>query len=509
MRKPWTAWTSAIVGMSAMTLLTATAPAAAQTAAPVATVDTGKVAGSRGDEVLVFKGIPYAAPPVGPLRWRAPAAPAAWQGVREATRFGAACPQAAGRKEAWAQVGPTSEDCLFLNVWRPARPGRYPVMVFLHGGGFAYGAAGVPLYDGANLARRGVVVVTLNYRLGLLGFFAHPALTRESPQGPLGNYGVMDQVAALKWVRRNAAAFAGDPGNVTLFGESAGAGTVQLLMGSPAGKGLFEKAVSQSGAGGTILPSLQEAEALGKKLSDAAGLGEVTADQLRMLPVDRLLIRSFPFIDGTVVTASPGTPFARASAAKVPLMIGANSNEATLSSNNDAATRQVLGERHDAFLKAYADARPGMAAEAVRTDLAEDALSLMPSASIAALHAANGAPAWNYYFDQVPASQRAGSAGTAHGGELEYLFGNPYDGAVWDDADRAVAKAMGDYWVRFARTGDPNGGGAPVWPRVAAGAPVKYLVIGTPIKAATLTPAEEQVRETALAVAKAGWAKER
>lgn len=508
MGKRWKSAVSAL-GVAVTLALAGTTPANAQSAAPVAMTDSGKVAGSRADDLLVFKGIPYAAPPVGPLRWRAPAEVKPWSDVRDATRFGAACAQPPGRTEAWAQVGPTSEDCLFLNVWRPAKPGRYPIMVFLHGGGFTYGAAGVPLYDGANLARRGVVVVTLNYRLGLLGFFAHPALTRESPQGPLGNYGVMDQIAALKWVRRNAAAFAGDAGNVTIFGESAGAGSVQVMMRSPAAAGLFHKAVSQSGAGGAVLPSLQAAEALGKKLSDAAGLGDVSAAQLRALPTDRLLLRSFPFIDGTVVTASPGTPFARGQEAKVPLIIGANSNEATLAGNNDEAARKLLGSRYDEAFKAYAAARKGASAEAVRTDLAEDALSLMPSASLAALHAANGAPAWSYYFDQVPASQRAGSAGTAHGGEVEYVFGNPYDGAVWDDADRAVARATGDYWVRFARTGDPNGAGAVTWPRVEAGAPLNYLVIATPIKAAKLTPAEEAVRDTALSAAKAGWAKER
>lgn len=493
-------------GMAA--LLGATAASGQPPAtAPQATVETGRLAGASDTGVAVFRGIPYAAAPTGERRWRAPAAAEPWQGVRDATRFGNACAQPADRKEAWAQVGPTSEDCLFLNVWRPAKPGRYPVMVFLHGGSFTYGSAGVPLYDGANLARRGVVVVTVNYRLGLLGFFAHPALTRDDPAGPHGNYGIMDQIAALRWVRRNAGAFDGDAHNVTLFGESAGAGSVQVLMGSPAAAGLFDKAVSQSGAGGSVLMPFAAAEALGKRLGDAAGLGDATAAQLRALPVALLLRRSFPFIDGKVVMASPGTPFVRGREARVPLLIGANSDEASLASNNEATARLALGAGFDRFAAAYARV-PGADAAASRIDLIEDALSVLPSASIAVLHAAAGAPAWNYYFTQVPASRRAGSKGAQHGGELEYLFGNPYDGAVWDDADRAVSQATGDYWVRFARTGDPNGGRAPAWPRVDGAATPRVLTIGTPIHANALSPLREDVRTTSLAASDARWSAE-
>lgn len=183
-------------------------PAGAQHRSAPAKTDAGQVAGTTQGQVISYRGLPYAAPPVGPLRWKAPQPVARWTGVRDATAYGAACPQPE-RKEFWAQVGRQGEDCLFLNVWRPARPGRYPVMVFVHGGGFSFGAAGVPLYDGARLAERGVVLVTLNYRLGRLGFFAHPALTREDPDGLLGNYGIMDQIAALKWVKRNIANFGG------------------------------------------------------------------------------------------------------------------------------------------------------------------------------------------------------------------------------------------------------------------------------------------------------------
>lgn len=487
-------------------------PAAAQQR-PVARVETGRLSGVAGRGVLVFKGIPYAAAPIGERRWRAPAAAAAWPGVRNAARYGAACPQPSDHKEPWAQVGVTSEDCLFLNVWRPARAGRYPVMVFLHGGGFTYGAAGVPLYDGARLARHGVVVVTLNYRLGRLGFFAHPALTREDPDGLLGNYGIMDQIAALRWVRRNIGAFGGNAGNVTIFGESAGAGVVQLLMGTPAASGLFDKAVSESGAGGAVLAPIRgapvSAEALGERWAESVGLEDATADQLRALPLGKLLGRSFPFIDGRVVVASPGTAFSRGREAKVPLLIGANSNEATLVNNSEAAARRVLGDRYDGLLRAYAAARPGETVKVAGVNLAEDALSILPSLSLAAMHAANGAPAFDYYFTQVPANLRAGSAGTPHGGELEYLFGNPDAGSVWDDADRRVSEAMAGYWVRFARTGDPNANGRPRWPRAAAAGAVRYLIIGTPMRAGRLSPVEAEVRSLSLAASQAGWASER
>lgn len=476
-------------------------------AAPTAVIDSGPVVGVTSRGVEAFKGIPYALPPIGGRRWRPPAAIGRWTGVRDATRYGPACAQPSDRKEAWAQVGPTGEDCLYLNVWRPAKAGRYPVMVFVHGGGFTYGSAGVPLYDGANLARRGVVVVTFNYRLGRLGFFAHPALTREAPDGPIGNYGIMDQIAALRWVRRNAAAFGGDARNVTLFGESAGAGSVQILMATPDARGLFAKAVSQSGSGGSVLPSLHDVEALGAGITEAAGMRGATAAQLRAIPVERLLGRSFPFIDGRVVTMSPGNAFARGRTVAIPLLVGANSNEASLAANTEALARTALGDGFDRYARDYAAARPGAAVQAARVNLVEDALSVLPSVSVAAMHAANGGPAWSYYFDQVPSNQRAGSPGTQHGGELEYLFGNPYDGSVWDDHDRSVSRAMGDYWVRFARTGDPNGRGTPVWPQVGRGSP-RFLRLASPVQASVLTPLEDDVRRASLAASAARWKRE-
>ncbi len=478
--------------------------ASAQTSART---DTGQVAGAADGQVISFKGIPYAAPPVGPLRWKAPEPAPSWAGVRDAKAYGNACPQLE-RKEAWAQVGPQSEDCLFLNVWRPAKPGKYPVMVFLHGGGFVYGAAGVPLYEGAGLAARGAVVVTVNYRLGRLGYFAHPALTREDPDGKLGNFGVMDQIAALEWVKRNIAGFGGDPGNVMLFGESAGAGAVQILMGSPAATGLFHKAASQSGSGSTVLAPIRggaiNAEMLGQKFTDELGLKDATVAQLRAIPVAEIIkARAFPFIDGKVVAMSPGEAFYKNKQMGIPLIIGSNSNESSLGGMTDATAKMVLGSAFPELHAGYV-ALTGKSPDAAAVDLAEGLGFVLPSIAVADQHAATGNKAFAYFFDQVPVDQRATAAGTDHGGELEYLFGNKAAEHRWDAEDLKVSKQMGDYWVRFATTGDPNGKGAVRWPAVTA-PPTDYLVIDAKPRAARLAPVEEKAKAAAMAAAIRTW----
>lgn len=496
--------------MGAIAIAGLTAPAMAQSRQPQAHVDTGDVAGSTDGETQVFRGIPYAAPPSGDRRWKAPARATAWTGVRDATKFGAACPQGPEHKEPWAQVGAMSEDCLFLNVWRPAKAGKYPVMVFLHGGGFTYGAAGVPLYDGKALAARGAVIVTVNYRLGRLGFFAHPALTAEQPDGHLGNYGIMDQVAALEWVKRNIAGFGGDAGNVTIFGESAGAGTVQVMMSSPTSKGLFHKAISQSGAGNAVLFPIRggavNAELVGQMWANGLGLKDATADQLRAVPLADVVKngRAFPFIDGKVVTHSPGEPFYRGVRMPVPLIIGGNSNESSLGGMTDAAAKTLLG---DAFSKLQAGyiAMTGKPADTATIDLAEDVGFVLPSFALADKHAAVQPKTFVYYFDQVPVDQRAGAAGTDHGGELEYVFGNKPVEHRWDARDVAVSKMMGDYWVRFAKTGDPNGDDAPRWPAVTT-LPTEYLSVGATTEAKRLKSIQEQAKDATMAVAIAKWA---
>ena len=480
-------------------------PALAQTGTKV-TIDTGELAGAAEADLAVFRGIPFAAPPVGPLRWKEPQVPAAWTGVRQARNFGAACPQDEAHKEPWAQVGPRSEDCLFLNVWRPLRAGKYPVMVFIHGGSFTYGAAGVPLYDGTALAKRGAVLVTINYRLGRLGYFAHPALTKEDPDGQLGNYGIMDQIAALEWVKRNIAKFGGDAENVTIFGESAGGGSVQLLMGSPAAKGLFHKAISQSGAGNTVLPPIRggavNAEMIGEAWADSLGLKEATPAQLRAVPVAELLKngRAFPFLDGQVVTRSPGDPFYTKEAARIPLMIGGNSNEASLKLK-EAMIKPQMGDAFPELLAGYA----ARGSKVLAGDLlAAEAGFLLPSYTIADWHAAAGNKTFAYYFDQVPVDQRETAAGTDHGGEMEYVFGSQPVEHRWDKDDQRVSKLAGDYWVRFAATGDPNGGGAPRWPAVTGG-PTAYLHIGAVPRVERLTPLQVKARDLAMASSINGW----
>lgn len=490
----------------------AATPAAAhgQTAAAPVRVDSGSVAGTAEGPLTVFRGIPYAAPPVGAMRWKPPQPAAHWSGIRDTRSFGAACPQGPEHNEPWAQVGPMSEDCLFLNVWRPTRAGRYPVMVFLHGGGFTYGAAGVPLYDGTALARRGVVIVTLNYRLGRLGFFAHPALTREAPNGQLGNYGIMDQVAALRWVKRNIARFGGDAANVTVFGESAGAGTVQILMGSPVSRGLFHKAISESGSGNSALFPIRggalNAEKVGELWADSVGLKNATPEQLRAVPLADVVKngRAFPFIDGKVVVRSPGDPFYRGEQMRIPLIIGGNSNESSLGGMTEAAAKALLGSEFPELLRGYV-AMTGKAPAAAAIDVAEDAGFLLPSFALADRHAAGGNKAFVYYFDQVPVDQRAGAAGTDHGGELEYVFGTRPVEHRWDAQDTKVSQMIGDYWVRFAKTGDPNGGGAPRWPAVAA-QPTAYLSIGAKTQAVRLQPIQERTKAAAMADARGKWA---
>ena len=488
--------------------LTAIGPAMAQV--PSVRTDTGTLAGTAEGGLIVFRGIPYAAPPVGPLRWKAPQPATRWTGIRDAGTFGNACPQGPEHKEPWAQVGPTSEDCLFLNVWRPKRAGKYPVMVFIHGGGFTYGAAGVPLYDGAGLAGRGAVIVTINYRLGRLGFFTHPALTREDPSGLLGNYGIMDQIAALQWVKRNIFAFGGDAGNVTIFGESAGAGSVQILMGSPASRGLFQKAISESGAGGSVLFPIRggaiSAEKVGELWTSGLGLKDVTADQLRAIPLADVIKngRAFPFIDGKVVVRSPGDPFYRGEQMRIPLMIGGNSNESSLGGMTEAAAKGLLGDSFGPLLNGYI-AMTGKPRDKAVIDLAEDVGFVLPSFALADRQAAVNSRTYVYFFDQVPVDQRAGAAGTDHGGELEYVFGTKPVEHRWDARDAAVSKLMGDYWVRFARTGNPNGGDAPNWPAVTT-LPTAYLYVGAQTKAQRLAPIQEQAKAIAMADSVRKWA---
>ncbi|MGZ3375473.1 MAG: carboxylesterase/lipase family protein [Phenylobacterium sp.] len=497
--------------LAALTAFGALAAAPALAASdPQVTLDTGVVAGAAGGDVVSFKGIPFAAPPVGPLRWRAPQPAAHWSGVREAKAFGAACPQPHVTDQDWQQVGPTSEDCLFLNVYEPAGGRKnLPVMVFIHGGSFSLGSAGVHLFDGSNLARRGAVIVTVNYRLGRLGFFAHPALTREDPKGELGNYGLMDQFAAIRWVHRNIGKFGGDPANVTIFGESAGAGSVQLLMAWPGAKGLIAKAISESGAGGEPLSPIRgvanSPEAAGEKWTAGLGLHDLTAAQLRAIPLkDVVGAAGFPMIDGTDVRHAPGDNFNRGEVLKIPFIVGGNSYEESLAGFGPAAARLYLQSNYAAVLDAYKK-RPGTSRAGAEQDLGGDVNVVLAARFLADMHVKAGAPkSYTYLFDQLPSDQRGKTPGVPHGGELEFVFGNPMDGHQFDATDRKVSQLMGDYWVRFARTGDPNGAGAPKWPAVTAGAE-PYMRFEADSHAANATPLEEKVKGMTLEAAMKAW----
>ena len=480
-------------------------------AGPVAKLDAGVVEGAAAGDVLVFKGLPYAASTAGANRWRAPQPVPAWAGVRPATTFGAACPQPHLSDAAWANVGPQSEDCLFLNVWRPAKveKGGDAVMVFIHGGSFTRGAGGVPLYDGSALAKRGVVVVTINYRLGRFGYFAHPALTKENADGGrLGNYGFMDQIAALQWVQKNIRAFGGDPKKVTVFGESAGAVAVQMLTVSPAAKGLFVRAIEESGGGTAAAASIRggplTGEAFGASWAAGVGFKDATAQQLRAIPVADVLKAGpvGPMIDGGMVTRSPGDAYRKGEQLRVGLMAGGNSHEASLFGENQAAVKPALGAAYPELLEAMRATPHSKAGP--DSDLITQGLAIQPARYLAQRNAAAGLPAYNYYFDQVAESDRAGAKGADHGWELSYLFGTRLEHETWDETDRHVSQLMGDYWVRFAKTGDPNGAGAPRWEPVTKTASPQMVFDAHP-HTAQPTATEEKIEAAAVAVAVKAW----
>ncbi|MDB5438956.1 MAG: carboxylesterase [Caulobacteraceae bacterium] len=465
-------------------------PAAQPLQAIDAQIAGGAVRGYREGGVRVFKGLPYAAPPIGPLRWRPPQPPAAWTGVRNAQAFGFDCMQ---NRVGWDDTQtklPTSEDCLTLNVWAPEnlasnggpKDAKAPVMVWVHGGGYVMGSGSQPLFDGAALARRGVVVVTFNYRLGRFGFFAHPALTAETPGEPKANYGFMDQIAALSWVKANIAALGGDPGKVTIFGQSAGGGSVnQLLLMAPA-RGLFQRAISQSGGGRDLWPLLSadrpgkaSAESIGKAFAAKAGLETADAASLRALPAAKLLGKldllnqeeatySGPVVDATLVTGSAAQGFSAGRQAKVPLLIGANSDElgiipGFLKGMIAGKTIAQIGVAEPDLLAVYGSKA------AMNADLASDVSFVEPAHALAGLAAKSGQPVWLYSFGYVAEAKRKDWKGAPHSGDLGYVFDTL---ATLKDApapaDQAMARRWADTWTTFAKTGDPNGAGLPAWP---------------------------------------------
>lgn len=415
-----------------------------------AKLDSGIVTGEVESGVSIFRGIPFAAPPVGPLRWTPPQPVKPWSGERAANANGAACQQTVIRfgNVSLAGEGAISEDCLYLNVFAPSNAKKAPVMVWIHGGANVAGTASV--YDGTAFARAGVVLVAINYRLGPFGFFAHPALTKEAAAGaPLGSYALMDQIAALRWVQRNVAAFGGDPGNVTIFGESAGAMNIVALLGVPSAKGLFHKAIMESNIGwGTATP-LAAAETRGAALAQKAGApADATPDQLRALTPQAILAAgagggggSGTIVDGRMITESANRAIAGGRAIDVPIIIGSNSYEALLIANR---TPKPTQEQNDDFNDGFAGA---------------------PARWIAARQA-SGAPSWLYYFSYVREDQRANSPGAGHASEIPFVFDRltPVGQSQPSAADQAMARLMNSCWVAFARTSRPACASGPAWP---------------------------------------------
>jgi para-nitrobenzyl esterase len=439
--------------------------------------------------VVVFKGLPYAAPPTGELRWRPPEPAPAWQGVRRADTFGPICPQhgpAAGsfyQQEFYLQDEPRSEDCLYLNVWTGAESPseRRPVMVWFHGGALIEGSGSLPSFHGEALARKGVVLVTANYRLGVFGYFAHPALSAESPRGVCGNYGLLDQVAALRWVRANIASFGGDPQNVTIFGQSAGSMSAFALAVSPPAAGLFRRAIGQSGAPLTLgrVRPLREAERAGAER--AQEWGAETARELRALPAHALLPANSAeyfaagyglVIDGWALPDEPGRLMAAGRHHVESLMVGATADEwspmAAGQPMSAEAFRQSAaeryGERADEFLRLY----PAPAdTDVLRAQIASgsDELFAGMRAWAGLHHRRRPGTAFLYYFDRRLPGRNSALYGAFHSSELYYVFGTlDSTDRPWEEADRRLSDAMTSYWANFAAAGDPNGPGLPAWP---------------------------------------------
>ncbi|MDB5422595.1 MAG: carboxylesterase type [Phenylobacterium sp.] len=453
--------------LAALAALAATAAGAQP--APRVKVETGALVGVAYQNADVFRDIPFAAPPVGNLRWAPPQPARRWTGERMAVAPGASCPQpmnADNSPNTGGANGPTSEDCLQLNVFAPKAAKAAPVMVWIHGGSHRTGAGWV--YDGQNFARDGVVVVTINYRLGPLGYFAHPALTKAARPGePLGNYGQMDQIAALRWVQRNIAAFGGDPKNVTVFGESAGGMSTLSLLATPAAKGLYRKAIVESGLGWFAPKTLAAKEAEGAAALQKAGLGGATAAELRDIPVEKLTPLNGdyqPFIDGRLMTETASQALAHGRVPDVPLIIGSNSGEDSLMGPGP------VGEPYLSMLKpltagAYREDAARGDMQAVARAWFTDRYMGAPARWVAG-KASTGKPAWLYYFSYVGSRFRPVVTRAGHAAEIQYVWeywGRRTPMSVVSEEDRAMASLMHACWVSFAKTGQPRCG-PDAWP---------------------------------------------
>jgi para-nitrobenzyl esterase len=454
-------------------------------------VEQGLLSGTAGKsaDVRVYRGIPYAAPPVSELRWKPPQPPAAWQGVREAKEFGNGCWQtpypAASIYQ--AKLPTLSEDCLTLNLWTAAKSpkDKLPVMVWIHGGGFTRGAGSTSSYDGENFAHQGVVLVTINYRLGIFGFLSHPALTAESEHHASGNYALLDQIAALRWVKRNIAAFGGDPERVTIFGESAGSWAVNVLMASPLAKGLFQRAIGESGGQFSPMRTLAEAEKAGEKLASSTGATGTSQDAVKALrskPAEELLKASdaptaSPTVDGWVLPQDINAIFAQGKQNDVPLIVGSNADEGTTlapqgamvtSAAFSARVQQLYGSQSEQFLKVYPGASDSEAVSSFFSAYRDQVFGWQMRTWARTATKTGHHPVYLYYFSHRPPGPQSSRLRAFHACEIPYVFGNFVWPFPWEDADHKLHDVVSSYWVNFAKTGNPNGDGLAKWPAYSA-----------------------------------------
>ncbi|MFN7949676.1 MAG: carboxylesterase/lipase family protein [Blastocatellia bacterium] len=464
-------------------------------------VDGGLISGTTADGVRSFKGIPYAAPPVGNLRWQPPQPVIAWSGVREASAFGSDCPQAPYPAGSLYYSPPRkqSEDCLCLNVWTAAKAGdKRPVMVWIHGGALTRGSGATPTYDGTAFAKKGVVLVTINYRLGPLGYLAHSELTAESAQHASGNYGVLDQIAALKWVQKNIAAFGGDPNRVTIFGESAGSWSVNVLVATPLAKGLFHRAIGESGASFNRGVTLKEAEKIGANFGKAAGADSLKA--LRELSAERIIqffeqenagraFRTVVNVDGWVLPDEIRNIFAKGRQNDVPVIVGSNANEMTTLTvpatvpKTMAEYRRRVEAQYGEVIKEFDALYPAKSDDEIAAaylGVMRDVTFTLGMRTWARMTGTGRAKAWLYYFSHVPPNPNSKYLGAYHAAEIAYVFGN-LNRERSQEADYKLSELMSNYWINFATTGDPNGKGLPKWQPYNADAE-PYLDFGSPVE---------------------------